>query len=139
MTSRKPPPPAPVSLAPDAPASRPARPPCLPGIGYACCQLPLGLPALPHRFANGVNISAAQPVGGQARKVAQEVELIGAALTLAVCSARIEFALLVLPCRKHDVPLQIPASGRGELQLLGHHLIAGPEADIPDAAEAAMY
>ena len=32
------------------------------------------------------------------------------------------------------MPLQVPAYGGGQLQLFGHHLIAGPEADVPDAA-----
>lgn len=30
---------------------------------------------------------------------------------------------------EHDVPLQVAAPGGGQLQLLGHHLTAEPEAD----------
>ena len=36
---------------------------------------------------------------------------------------------------EHDLMLEGPALGRGRAQLFGHHLIAGPEADVADPAE----
>ena len=105
------------------------------GIGDARRQLPLGLPALAHRFADRVYIPAAQSVGGQAREVVQEVELIAGGFDVggllgedrvrAPGDSRVE---------QHDVPLQVPSPGRRELQLFGQYLITGPEADVADAA-----
>ena len=137
MTTRKPPPPAPVTLTPGSSGvQRPADRQVDLVVRDPGRQLPLGLPALAHRRADRVHVPLPQPFGGEAREVAQEVKLgtggfdvrvlLGQDRVRAPGDARIE---------EHDLLLESPAVSGGQTDFLGDHLIAGPEADVPDPAE----
>ena len=98
MTSRKPPPPAPVSLAPDAPASS-AR-------ATARSIWSLETPEASFRLASqlsrsaapdGVHIAAAQPLDGNPARSRRRSSCGQVAAMFAFCSARIVSALRVTP------------------------------------------
>src|SRR5215831_3990040 len=77
-------------------------------------KLPLGLPAFAHCGSECVHVAAAQPVGGQARKVAQQVKLRAGGFDIrALLDQNRVRAPGYAGVEEHDLLLERPALGRG--------------------------